>query len=230
MPGDTPPWPFAKSMKVGSGDPCEKEKDNEKKACDGAKKKSRKKLDCSSAAGGEDACIKAKQCKMVPKKDDKKECCSPHNTGHHLIPENCCKGEIPGYKGKKAPTVCAGGHSWHRKCKSPIPNAEKTHPALHEIQDVITRKVIRVAKKLKSLGKLKDRTVKRPWKYKDVKKVALKAHRDVFGDHCSKDCIAAQLDEYHGKEVADQERPLKAKKFGNKINDSDPFLSSRTGY
>lgn len=220
-PGDTPPWPFAASMKVGTGDPCEKEKENEQKACEGATQKSSRELDCSTAAGGEEGCRKAKQCRLVKKRNDKKECCSPHNTGHHLVPANCCKGEIPGYNEGDAPTVCAGGHSWHRNCRSPIPKAEKTHPALHEIQDVVVRKVIRLAEKLKQLGKLKGRTVERPWKYKDVKKLALKAHSDVFGDHCSEACMAAQLDDYHGKEEADQERPLKAKKFGNKIKDDD---------
>jgi hypothetical protein len=218
------PWMFTDSQALEPGGVCHEDSEREKAACKGAEQVSGRELDCSKCAGGEEACIKAKQCKLVPKRLDKQGCCSPHNTGHHLIPASCCVGVIPNYNVGDAPTVCAGGHSWHRNDRSTIPKNEKTHPALHEIQDVITRKVILVAQKLKSLGTLKGRTVEFPWKYKNVKKVALKAHKDVFGNHCSKKCIEAQLDEYHGKEQSDQERLLRAKKFGNQIGPNDPFL------
>jgi hypothetical protein len=224
--GQTPPWMYMDSMAMETpppDHPCKNEIDEAQKACKGAKvikKKGKRYKDCSGCEGN---CKEKMACILVPKEKDKELCCSPHNTGHHLIPEHCCKGVIPGYKGKKAPTVCAGGWSWHRKDRSGIADADKTHPQIHEIQDPIERKVLRIVGKLAEVGAAKGRSRQFPWKYQTVRNIGISAHKKTFKkSNCSANCVGSQLDDYHLKsDKVDRNTNLKAKEYGNKISPDD---------
>jgi hypothetical protein len=194
------------------GHPCKQQIDKAQDECASSKKKGGKRVDCTKE------CQEAMNCIMVPKNQDKKLCCDPHNTGHHLVPAHCCKGVIPGYKESEAPTVCAGGWSWHRNDKSSIPNDEKTHPQLHEIQDPIERKIIRA---IMSRGG----NSAKPWKYSMVRNIGIVAHRKVLKPPCDKACMKSQLDAYHVKDEGDNPT-LKAKEYGNKIPENDPVFEN----
>ena len=225
-PGDTPPWAYTDdSVAVAlPDDPCKNEIDEAQKACKGAKVKrkfyGKKYRDCSGCEGD---CKEKMACILVPKEKDKELCCSPANTGHHLIPAHCCKGVLPGYKQKKAPTVCAGGWSWHRKDRSGIPDTDKTHAQLHEIQDPIERKVLRIVGKLGETGAVIGRSRKFPWKYQTVRNIGINAHQKTFKkSNCSAKCLGSQLDDYHlSSDSVDKNTNLKAKEYGNKISPED---------
>lgn len=168
------------------------------------------------------ACKDAQKCLLVKKKDDKKVCCKPENTGHHVVPAHCCKG-IGSYNANEAPCVCAGGWSWHRNDKSGIPDNEKTHPALHEHQDVMERRVSAAFPVLKHQGRLAGLTADRPWRYNSARNIGIAAHTKVFPDSkCNPDCLKAQLDDYHGNQGIDDKTPVKAKDYGNKDQSTSP--------
>jgi len=106
-PGDTPPWPFIDSMKVGTGDPCEADKEKEKEACKEYKPEGDKDP-CPPTPGRKPAtdaeafpyatsiigdrdgagdCLKARRCSLQPyeKTEKGKGGCCDGQTGHHLI-------------------------------------------------------------------------------------------------------------------------------------------------
>lgn len=225
MPGDTPPWVFSDSGYLKDvPSECHEDFEKARKAC--SDDKGSKPPDRCDVA-----CRKAQACVLVPKNKDKKSCCSPHNTGHHLIPAHSCKGVIPGYgDGEKAPTVCAGGWSWHRNDKSGIDDADKTHPVLHEFQDPVERKVLRVVAKLVEIGKLSARPKNLPWKYQTVRNIGITAHKKTFKDsNCNSKCIGKQLDDHHlASDSVDKNTPLKAKEYGNKIRKDDQSYKNYT--
>jgi len=181
-------------------------------------KKARDNCNNQSVDDCSDECKDAQKCLMVKKKDDKKTCCKPDNTGHHLVPAHCCAG-IGNYDENEAPCVCAGGWSWHRNDKSGIPDDDKTHPQLHEHQDVMERRVIAAFPVLQAQGRLNGLTADKPWKYASARNIGVAAHCKVFPDsQCSPQCLKAQLDEFHTKCGISDQTPVKAKKYGNKDN------------
>jgi hypothetical protein len=207
------PWTFIYSAAIPPpGHPCEVEINTAKRECASSTVEDGKRKNCT------EKCKDAMNCILVPKRKDKEMCCDPHNTGHHLVPAHCCKGIIPNYKEDDAPTVCAGGWSWHRNDKSSVPADQKTHPQLHEIQDPIERKIIRV---MESLGKSRET----PWKYKTVRNIGIRAHQRTFKPPCSTECLKSQLDNYH-LEDSNENPPLKATKYGNKIDPNDPVFKN----
>ena len=147
MPGDTPPWMYSDSQYLKDiPEDCHKNFETAREACqDSGNPKPPDNCD--------DACRKAQACVLIKKAHDKKSCCAPGNTGHHLVPAHCFTG-VSGYENSQAPCVCAGGWSWHRNDKSGISNQDKTHPALHEHQDVMERRVIAAFPVLQKLGPL----------------------------------------------------------------------------
>jgi hypothetical protein len=158
----------------------------------------------------------------VPKNKDKDVCCAPDNTGHHLVPAHCFT-DVAGYDADKAPCVCAGGWSWHRKDKSGIPDAEKSHPAFHEVQDVMERRVIAARPVLQAQGKLAGLTAEKPWRYGAARNIGIATHKKVFKDsECSADCVKAQLDDFHKPLGIDESTPVKAKKYGNTDKSNHP--------
>jgi hypothetical protein len=210
-PAGTPPMAHVDSMSPAVQAACKDEIDKGKKACAGQTSDN-----CSPD------CKKAQKCLLVKKKDDKKICCAPDNTGHHVVPAHCFT-DVPGYDSNEAPTVCAGGWSWHRNDGSGIPNNEKTHPALHEHHDVMERRVIAARPVLQHKGGMVGLTAQKPWRYGPARSIGLAAHKKVFGDsNCSHDCMKAQLDDYHHSKGITNTTPVKAKNYGNKDTATTP--------
>lgn len=135
-------------------------------------------------------CKKAQKCLLVPKGKDKKTCCAPNNTGHHMIEDHWVTGNsaFPQAQGAgydAAPTVCANRF---RKRGT-------VHRRLHDIQGTIEESHMKG-------GGREDES----WDYGSGKDAALTAHAEVFKDcGCSRKCMEAQLDSFYGK---GSKRPL----------------------
>ena len=227
---NTPPWHFIDTTAAPPADhPCRSEIEETQEACKGAVTSGSgagARRDCTQAKGD---CQKRMACILVPKNKDKQLCCAPHNTGHHMVPAHTCRGVTSGYKEGDAPTVCAGGWSWHRERRSGIPSTLQSHADFHEIQDPIERKILRIVGKLAEKGKhhnpaLANRTQQKPWKYRTVRSISVSAHKKTFRDaKCSNKCLMWQLDQYHLSEEVGMTKDtlLNAGEHGNKISPDD---------
>jgi hypothetical protein len=207
-PGNTPPWMYIDSVAVPPPDhPCHDEINTAQAACKGSKlvqKGSGHIRICDE----EGKCEKAMACILVPKGKDKEMCCSPNNTGHHLIEDHWVRpnGELmpdfahlaaknPNGTFRKlggpydgAPTVCVNRSRFHDK-----------HGILHATQGLHEEEL---------LGKALD--------YQRAKEIALEAHGDAFpNSSCSGTCLESQLDSFYGDDgekkchTPDRKQPLK---------------------
>lgn len=192
QPGQTPPWAYTDTGAFATSEHCAKDRKRTKTQCTGDKKK-----DCPKPgpAFKSDPCVQAKRCQLVPYRP--KSGCCPGQTGHHLVPKRAFKGR-GGYKPNKAPCVCAEGFSWHRNDASAFPDAEKTHPDLHDIQDYLEREAID--------SPLPGRSPESAMTYSETRNSAVAAHQAVFPESgCNPDCLKAQLDAYHKEEAGVKE-------------------------
>jgi hypothetical protein len=173
-PGNSPPMAHLAGMSVAVKNACAGEIKKGKAACAGQTTKN-----CSKE------CKRSQKCLLVPKGQDKKVCCKPHSTGHHMIEDHWVKGnsDFPKAQGSfgygAAPTVCANRF---RKRGT-------VHRRLHDIQGTIEES------HMPGGGR-----AGRNWDYGAGKKAALSAHAEVFGSSsCSEECMDAQLDSFYGK-------------------------------
>lgn len=80
---NTAPWIHLDEMSAPHPDnPCKDEIKKAQKECASSKVENGKRVSCT------DKCKKAMGCIFVPKKHDKKMCCSPENTGDHMIEDH----------------------------------------------------------------------------------------------------------------------------------------------
>jgi len=156
-----------------------------KKACSQEIRKGKKACKGQTSKNCSPDCKKAQKCLLVPKGQDKKVCCKPNNTGHHMIEDHWVKGlkkSFPSAQGSgydAAPTVCANRF---RKRGS-------VHRRLHDIQGTIEES------HMPGGGRANE-----DWNYGAGKDAALTAHAEVFKDSgCQRKCLAAQLDSFYGK-------------------------------
>jgi hypothetical protein len=201
FPGDTPTWPFlSKQTVTKEAGPCKVEIGKEKKACaDCEPHTSPGKDPCSSSK-----CQKARKCSFAAFNPTKAEfpkaqrCCSG-TTGHHVIPlGEFCKprsqtggirgseplnAQVNGYDGDMAPTICVEGSDHKEKAGGQL----KEH-------GLIGSAYIRA--RLKKGIKNKQQGVK----YSDLRDCGAESVNKVF-PQCSKECVKAQLDNYHIKEA-----------------------------
>lgn len=209
VPGNTPTWPYLDSMsKAEQEKACGEEMKEVEKHCPNSKKEGKTHHDCPkytkskshNSKYGEDPCINAKRCMLVPYDRSKsKGGCCPGQTPHHLVPKHHFP-DFPKYDQAKAPCVCAEGYSWHREDDSYFPNAKKTHPALHDLQDATERSFV-------DQGLDMD--------YDEAREVGIVAHQTVFPDsECSDECLRAQLDAYHNQSDINDTDKVKIKKTG----------------
>lgn len=152
-----------------------------------------------------DACLRARKCGLVPYNDtargdleqnlsDSRGCC-PGQTGHHLLPKSYFKDgngnddRCPSYDPSKAPTVCLEGTS----------HTQGSHRKIHLKQDDFAGDFAKAA-----AGKLS---------YDDARDASLDAFEKTLPEaECSRECLKAQLDEYH-KDCKDKDlRPVSAMK------------------
>ncbi|MGD9249006.1 MAG: DUF4150 domain-containing protein [Desulfobacteraceae bacterium] len=186
FPGSTPPWAYAdESYLEDIPECCHK---NFKKAQQECQKNGGSPDNCT------DSCRKAQACVLTSKGSDKKNCCSPDNTGHHMIEDHWVKGNsnFPaaqksatpnGYKA--APTVCANRFR----------SVGTTHRKLHDVQGVFEESY------LPDGGRHKENRKSGGFDYGAGKEAALTAHGEVFkSSNCNKDCLEAQLDSFYGSD------------------------------
>lgn len=201
---NTPPWVYLDEMTVPPLDhPCHDQIKSAQTACKDTKIGPSGR-DCS----GSD-CEKCMACILVPKEEDKRLCCSPDNTGHHLIEDHWIKGnsafpeyrsdresgsfvrqslaKAPGVKTvEQAPCVCANENR----------SRGTVHRRLHDVQGTHEESYMP--------GGGREEGV---WNYGAGKRAALEAHAEVFkGQNCNEGgCVEKQLDAFYG---GDPSRPL----------------------
>jgi hypothetical protein len=199
MGPNTPPWTYLDSMAVPPADhPCKDQIIAAQNAC---------KNTTPSAAGrdcsGTD-CEKCMACILVPKDEDKRLCCAPNNTGHHLIEDHWLKGnsDFPDYRSdresgtfKKQSLDRRGDPKIITVAQAPCVCANESrsvgtiHRRLHDVQGAHEESHMP--------GGGRDG---QPWNYAAGKKAALEAHEHVFkGQKCNdNDCMEKQLDGFYG--------------------------------
>ncbi len=220
LPANTPPWLYNDSMAVANIEGCKEDREKASDACAGQQPDK-----CSPA------CSKAQKCVLVPKDKDKKSCCNPDTTGHHLVEVHCFtatggRGEgirLPGmeeYNDGKAPTVCAS-----RK------RSDGSHGVLHAVQSALEGAYDAVGKVLKVFGGAGKKVGKggaredgySKWNYQQARDAGAKAHAIAF-PWCTQACIEKQLDDYHNKCGIKNDTPLRtdpaaAKRSSGKLDD-----------
>jgi hypothetical protein len=134
LPGNSPPWPYIDEAAVpGITKTCEKEVDNEKKACSDGKGNYKSADECCE----DDECQKARACMVVPYGGSGSPNCCKGKTGHHILPNSLLqstrddsstnvaglkKAGDDAYTVNKGPVVCVPGASNH----------EGEHGEIHE--------------------------------------------------------------------------------------------------
>ena len=145
-------------------------------------------------------CKKAMQCILVPKRDDKTLCCSPDNTGHHLIEDHWVRPDgvpMPGFlraaqKASKA-ALAAG------RRKKDLP-AEELYDGAPTVCVNKQRFYGKHGKGHGIGGVIENSLIGKDFNYGMGKKIALREHNEMYPKAgCTKGCIEAQLDAFYGK-------------------------------
>lgn len=216
--GQSPPWLHKDKEAAKKTTVCADEKQAEKDACKKAKpnmvkvkrtrkvKGKKKKVTVQEQKGMKNcskACKDAKACVLKPKKEDKKFCCTPQTTGHHLVEVHCftpaggrsAKERLPGfsrYDDNAAPCVCASEA-----------RSQGTHGILHAVQGAIEGAYNSLKKQVRrawpKAGRDGGPGVSK-WTYAQAREAGVFAHKTAF-PHCNSECIRRQLDAYHKQEV-----------------------------
>ena len=223
-PGDTPPWVYVDNGAVPpAGHPCENQILEAQEACadsqdiefDKISEKGNKTKGYLKICDSEGKCEKAMSCILVPKKLDKKMCCAPNNTGHHLIEDHWIKteqienGEIfRDAKGKAVKVLVEGlkhlaekvGGKF-KKTYGPYDGAptmcvnKSRYDDLHGIAHGTG-------------GILEKALIGKEFKYKQAKAIALVVHDHAYPDSdCPTDCLTSQLDGFYGEEDVNLSSP-----------------------
>jgi hypothetical protein len=180
-PANTPPWIYMDKVAVPPPDhPCEKDIKKAQTDCKGSTTNqvgSREHRICDT----EGKCAKAMECILVPKSKDKEMCCSPDNTGDHLIEDHWVRPggnpmpdfkEIPSLYGG-APTMCVNRSRYEGK-----------HGIAHGTR-----------------GIQEDTVRGKKFPYSQARAWAVEAHKDANPNaKCSEGCIESQLDGFYGED------------------------------
>jgi hypothetical protein len=189
-PGATPPWPYGDASAFADGGACNKpptkHADEVKKNCPSPNPEN----------GTSPACCKARRCMMVPYSPNK--CCDSGDppkqmTPHHPVPymdhyeagartasvADREKMKLPGagtYNGEKAPCICVEGENHGDKEDDGVTHME--HGRIG-----------------RAFAHYRDNLPGDTYKYKDVSAKTAEIVEENTG--CDKDCIKAQMDDYH---------------------------------
>jgi len=205
MPGDTPPWIYTDSQYLNDiPEVCSKDFEKARTACSdnkGPKPPGR----CDPA------CQEAQVCVLVKKKNDKEQCCSDENTGHHLVEVHCfipaaarsgnnefCNSleDLDQYGEEQAPCVCASKD-----------RDKGSHGIMHAVQGQIEVAYCRkrqgdplcswenAGNKIRGTAERRDGDSF--WTYGEARDAGAKAHTIAAGGNCNEECIKNQLDSYH---------------------------------
>ena len=178
-PENAPPWTYLDGMSTPSSEhPCEKDIKKAQDDCKGATPVpvgQRMHLQCDD----EGKCAKAMECILVPKSKDKEMCCSPDNTGDHLIEDHWVRpggnvmpdfAKISNLYGG-APTMCVNRSRYEGK-----------HGIAHGTR-----------------GLHEDTITGQQFPYSMAKAWALEAHKDANPNaNCTEGCLESQLDHFYG--------------------------------
>jgi hypothetical protein len=192
MANESAPQCYADLAAYGNPPGCEEQTKEARAACLNdpehppkfVKKGERKhRVECS------DRCKEAMKCILVPKGKDKEMCCSPANTGDHLVEDHWVRqkdesgkkvplpdfthiADKPGGAYDGAPTLCVEGSRFR-----------KDHGVGHGTR-----------------GVHEDECIGEPLPYGKAKEIALESHRDMTGEKDCGGCIEAQLDKFYGED------------------------------
>jgi Domain of unknown function (DUF4150) len=196
-PTNTPPWVYLEKMEAPpEGHPCHDEIVRAQGACKDSKPMpvgDRIHLKCDS----EGKCEEKMACILVPKGQDKEKCCSPNNTGHHMIEDHW----VSGVEGFPMAQNNAGYEAALTVCANPVRTPGTRHRMLHDIQGTFEESF------MKGGARYDPSLPNGGWNYGAGKEAALTAHNDVLkSSGCSRRCLENQLDDFYG---TDQSRPLK---------------------
>ncbi len=220
---NTPPWMFMDDMTLDpTGHPCEKEIRSARHQCKGAEPPppgSAGPRDCSKARNPK-KCKKAMSCILVPKGEDKRLCCKPTNTGHHMIEDNWVrKGRHPnktarpgfgGYDYDAAPCVCAN----RRVSRGSV------HRRMHNLQGAHEESFLPAAPGRPAGRNYDPSRPSNGFDYGQGRDCTVKAHKQVFkSSKCRSKCVASQLDAYYVDQLGASEsttlkRPARRRGLG----------------
>ena len=204
MGPNTPPWMYLDEATPPPLDhPCHDEIKNAQGDCKKTKlvkKRGRKGKvrDCSDTK-----CEKSMACIMVPKKSDKRLCCHPNNTGHHLIQDNWLKGNsnFPKYRSRRkgggpapTPTERKAGMVTDEDAPTVCGNKSRTPGTIHRDMHNIQGAHVELHMKGQPMAG-------QPWDYGAAKASVKDCYKDVpslAAAGCSWKCINSQLDAFYG--------------------------------
>lgn len=198
-PPNTPPWTYLDGSTIAPGDhPCKAEIDEAQKACKSSVPVpvgARMHRICDDKG----KCEKAMACILVPKGQDKELCCSPNNTGHHMIEVHWVKGNA-GFPMAQGSSASSHGNPNDLTVCVNAQRSEGNHKSMHDIQGVYEESY-------KPGGaRFEPGSANGGWNYEAGKKASLNAHDATFQDsNCSTRCMESQLDGQYGD---NQSRPL----------------------
>ncbi|RTU27444.1 DUF4150 domain-containing protein [Pseudomonas aeruginosa] len=229
FPGNTPVWPYLDQATVDAGGgPCSNEVKKEKKDCADFKPHGTKDA-CAGLGAGKPSgkktsneadrladkvaarkCLTARRCALQPYKPNS---CCPQQTAHHLIEASALhdkgrggKGSVPlkgisNYSENKAPCVCAEG----------VNQNVGTHGLMHTFQSAAAAKSRSGTLQLSNGSSISAKKTT----YGTAKRQSMAAMGKVFPQSkCSKECLSAQLDNYHKQCGINARTPIKAVETG----------------
>jgi hypothetical protein len=193
-PANAPPWLYKDTTAFGNPTVCKEDTERMQKACKNTTYKEVGKTKRQHhLCEGEDGkkCAEAMECILVPKNKDKELCCSPNNTGDHLIEDHWVRPnkilrEDFKYLEKKtggayhgAPTMCVNRSRFSGK-----------HGIAHAAR-----------------GVREDEFNGAEFPLGEAKKMALEAHKCANPDSkCTPGCIEAQLNDFYGGQENDNKK------------------------
>jgi hypothetical protein len=178
LPGNVAPWPYTDEVAFpAAAKACDKEIENEKKACSDDSGKYKSAEECCKDEG----CQMARQCMLVPYGGSGSPNCCEGKTGHHLLPNSLLqesRGEsssnVSGLKStynvNQGACVCVTGES----------SNSGEHKKLHD----------KTKSKLRAVMMPPD---PKELDYRTAKTKVAEAHAETF-PHCRKGCTEAQID------------------------------------
>lgn len=230
-PGNTPTWPYLSGMSPKAAGVCEEEEQRQKTACQGvddpcaklrkegvkgkgkpSRKKGNSEADDLADIVAADDCLSARRCTLQPYRPER---CCPPQTGHHLVEAGSF---FKNDRGKNATSVALAGIDDYDEHKAPCVCAEGqtqnsgTHGLMHTFQSVRAQKCPKGAVALANGESLRCKVTT----YAAARDSGIEAFHKVFStSKCSKECLQAQLDNYHRARGVQDNTPLRAVKTGS---------------
>lgn len=237
---NAPPIAYFDEVAVVLPEVCREQAKKTNEACADATKRPKKKkkpdgLNCSPRCAAQQKCI------LIPKKDDKKACCHPDTTGHHMIEDHWIKGnpQFDWYRSNRGSSTFAAQSlrisSTDRAAGvrtvndapcvcGPESRTEGAHQEMHNVQAAFEESHMP--------GGARHDPSHPSWgfSYGKAKNATLNAHDAAYSsegppeDACDRACLEAQLDAFYGD---DPDRPLNRPEELQPIGDEPRATTNR---